>query len=343
MSYMDKFRKRKKPIGKLDKILYSLGLSYDFHKQFANEFLGKHKSEIDEGFISEEAAAEWLMHMEETVQIKAFRRYFNPIVFNAINIPKKGGGMLTANHSGTLGWDGLAILLQVFKQTGRVPAMIGHNMFGNSDIIKTLGASCGSREDARAILEKDRLALVCPGGAKEATKPFWKRYLVEKVGGFAEGRYGYLWLALETQKPIIPLGVVGVEETHLNFVNLSKIKGPVNKIYDRLPKKAQKRLEALIYAMNTSKASHLPLNVLPFRSKIDIWVGEPLYFHERLQKVDQLLIKEYKEFRKREKNPQEHSYLEDVERKLSGMNDVVISKIEGLIEQGISHREQKSL
>ena len=64
-------------------------------------------------------------------------------------------------------------------------------------------------ENLTRLLEQDHLAMVFPEGAKGFGKPFSERYRLQRFG-----RGGFVEVALETGTPIIPVAVVGAEETY---------------------------------------------------------------------------------------------------------------------------------
>ncbi len=343
MSYLDSFFSEKKPMSELERLIYSVKLSYEFIGHAFNEFSRKHRLIIEKDYFDEEKLSDWMDCLVDIIPIKLFEYYFNPEIQGVENIPLYTGGLLTSNHSGMWGWDGMSIFYRVFKDTGRIVSMVGDNIFERSDMIKTIGAISGNPRNVRNLLEEDRLALVCPGGSREVAKPFWKRYKMQKVGGFAEERYGYLLVALEAKKPIIPVGVVGAEETHIILGDAKPcLQKSLNKIYDFLPNEIKEKYQftgTLMEMLNKSHAFPLPLNPLPFPSKIDIWIGEPLHLYRDLNETDYEVLGKYKERCKdpETKHPLEH-YLLNL--KLSAMNYQVLAKINGLIRNGREYRRK---
>ena len=64
------------------------------------------------------------------------------------------------------------------------------------------------------MLEDGECVMVFPEGARGANKPFRKRYQLQRFGT------GFLRLALETDTPIVPVGIVGSEEQQPGLANL---------------------------------------------------------------------------------------------------------------------------
>jgi 1-acyl-sn-glycerol-3-phosphate acyltransferase len=93
--------------------------------------------------------------------------------------------------------------------------------------------------------------MVFPEGAKGISKPWSKRYQLQKFGN------GFLYLAKKTQSPVIPVGIAGCEEIMYNFGNVDFL---------------QKFLDF--------PAAPLLVPYL-FKSKVIIKIGKPMYFDEK--------------------------------------------------------------
>jgi 1-acyl-sn-glycerol-3-phosphate acyltransferase len=70
-----------------------------------------------------------------------------------------------------------------------------------------LGTVDGTRENLDALLARDELVLVMPGGLREALKPRELRYRL--LWGH---RYGFVRAALRNQAPIVPMASIGADE-----------------------------------------------------------------------------------------------------------------------------------
>jgi 1-acyl-sn-glycerol-3-phosphate acyltransferase len=68
------------------------------------------------------------------------------------------------------------------------------------------GSVVGTPENCAQLLEHDEAVMVFPEGARGFVKPYSKRYELQTFG------LGFLRLALETDTPIVPVGIVGSEE-----------------------------------------------------------------------------------------------------------------------------------
>jgi len=336
MGYVDKFRQRRKPDSRVLDTIYSASLSYDIIKQCVSEVLGLSELEITEQYIDEANLVEWFEHMEDTLESKLFNLYFKPELVNGTNLPE-GGAMLVANHSGMFAWDGLSVGYTIWKETGRAFLGVGHTLFDKSNFLKSIGAIGGDRDLVVKLLKEDRYVFAFPGGIKETTKPFWKRYKVQHEGGFAPGNYGYLLVALEAKKPVVPLGVVGAEETHIQLGDVKPyFDSVISRTYSRLPSVVQKKAKRYKEIWDVSKRVPIMLNLIPFPSKITVLAGEPIHFKEMQgvvspQRVLGLRNKEDLSY----KEKKELSYLEAI---LDSMNNRVLSQIQYLIDTGRSFK-----
>ncbi|MFC1755152.1 1-acyl-sn-glycerol-3-phosphate acyltransferase [Thermoproteota archaeon] len=281
MGYINSFLRRDK--NPSHDTLSSLLLSYQLAEQMLKEIGGSAEQRIKEPYLAEKDVAEWRHHINNTLQAKMFEHYFKPKVHDAEKLPEDGA-LLVSNHSGMWAVDVAAANYALTKETGRPVSGIVHNIFKGSDIRKTLGIIIGNPEHAKEFLQDGRLLMVCPGGAEDVAKPFWHRYFVLPFNGFARGNNGYLLLALEAKKPVVPMAIVGAEETH---IHLGNIKPPlddiVDLVYKNLPQKIQKKTARFKKIWDSSTVLPLMLNLFPFPSTIETYVREPIYVHKELE------------------------------------------------------------
>lgn len=183
-----------------------------------------------------------------------YETYFRVEATGLENIPPAGRCLIIANHSGQLPID--ATLLGYAMATNpngpRAPrAMIERFLpsvpfLGN--LMNQIGAVVGDPTNCRKLLENEEAILVFPEGVRGAGKPWSKRYQLQRFGN------GFMHLAMEHETPIVPVGIVGCEESVPTLTHSTLLA----------------RLLGLPYFPVT-----LPV-VLPTR--VHIHVGEPLYF-----------------------------------------------------------------
>ena len=130
-------------------------------------------------------------------------------------VPSSGPGLIVANHSGVLPWDGMMINLAVRHEhpARRECRLLALDMFALLPVLAPLltktGAVRASQENGERLLRRGELVGVFPEGVKGVGKPFRSRYKLARFG-----RGGFVRLALRTGAPIVPCAVVGAEEVH---------------------------------------------------------------------------------------------------------------------------------
>jgi 1-acyl-sn-glycerol-3-phosphate acyltransferase len=149
------------------------------------------------------------------------RSYFRTIVRGIENLPS-GKAILVANHSGQIPIDGVMIAISVFLESNppRIPRAMVEKWAQTLPFVSTFFSRCGQvvgvPENARRLLDRGELVLVFPEGTRGLSKTFRQRYQLADFG------LGFMRLALETDTPIVPVGVVGAEEQYISVANLHK-------------------------------------------------------------------------------------------------------------------------
>jgi len=146
-------------------------------------------------------------------------RWFHDVYFRVESeglehIPATGRALLVANHSGTLPYDASMVVTAVMlkhpaKRHVRplVEDFIYHVPYLGM-FMSRVGAVRACQENAQRLLENDQATLVFPEGVKGIGKLFSKRYRLQRFG-----RGGAIRLALAARAPIIPVSIVGAEES----------------------------------------------------------------------------------------------------------------------------------
>jgi 1-acyl-sn-glycerol-3-phosphate acyltransferase len=191
-----------------------------------------------------------------------YERYFRAEVHGVESIPSDGRCLLVANHAGTLPLDGLMLRLAVRREHPDARSVrwlaedvIFHFPFLGS-FVNRLGAVRACQENAERLLEQEALVAVFPEGLKGISKLFKDRYRLQRFG-----RGGFVKLCLRTRTPIIPVAILGGEETNpmlARIENLTKVLGipylPVTPTFPLLG----------------------PAGLLPAPTKWKIFFGEPV-------------------------------------------------------------------
>ncbi len=149
------------------------------------------------------------------------RTYFDADITGLEHVPDDGPVMLIANHSGQVPVDGLLIAtscLLVKSPPRMIRGMVERwvpDIPFISWIFSRVGQVVGTRENARILLRRGGCVMVFPEGTRGISKTFDKAYRLERFG------LGFMRLALETNTPIVPVGVVGAEEQMPSVANLT--------------------------------------------------------------------------------------------------------------------------
>lgn len=178
-------------------------------------------------------------------------------------IPTTGGALLVSNHAGAIPADAPAIMHGIEEELGRPVYGLADEMFKRMPVVGTLWSRVGGvlahPDNAyRLLREQEQLALVFPEGTKGTGKTYGERYQLRRFG-----RGGFVQIAMRAGVPVVPMAVVGSEESMpILFKNnqLAKLLG-------------------VPYVPITANMLALgPLGLLPFPAKIKIRVLDPVHF-----------------------------------------------------------------
>ena len=191
-----------------------------------------------------------------------YRSWFRVEVRGIENIPAEGGGLVVANHSGTIAMDSLMTQVAVHDEhpAHRHLRMLGADLVFQTPVVgqvaRKSGSTLAANPDAERLLSNGELAGVWPEGFKGVGKPFSERYKLQRFG-----RGGFVSAALKTGAPIIPCSIVGAEEIYPIIGNMKTVA----------------RLLGAPYAPITPTWPLLgPLGLIPLPSKWIIEFGSPV-------------------------------------------------------------------
>jgi 1-acyl-sn-glycerol-3-phosphate acyltransferase len=129
------------------------------------------------------------------------------------NIPTEGGALLVSNHAGAIPSDAPAIMHGIEKELGRPVYGLADFFFRTVPVVGTLwsrgGGVTAHPDNAHRLLhDEGQLALVFPEGVKGPSKLYKDRYQLKRFG-----RGGFVETAMRAGVPIVPIAVVGAEES----------------------------------------------------------------------------------------------------------------------------------
>jgi 1-acyl-sn-glycerol-3-phosphate acyltransferase len=191
-----------------------------------------------------------------------YRKYWRVTTTGLEHVPAEGRALLVVNHSGQLPFDGSMVASAVrLEHPG---ARLVRSMFATwfptlpfiSDILVKCGQVLATEDNGTRLLQQDELVAVFPEGYKGVGKLYKERYQLARFG-----RGGFIRMALKSQAPILPVAVVGAEETYISLAKsdlMAKLIGfpyfPISPTFPWLG----------------------PLGLIPLPTKWYIDIGEPI-------------------------------------------------------------------
>jgi 1-acyl-sn-glycerol-3-phosphate acyltransferase len=128
-------------------------------------------------------------------------------------IPREGGALLVANHAAAIPSDAPVIMHGIEEELGRPVYGLADYIFKAMPVVGTLWSRVGGvpahPENAyRLLREQGELVLVFPEGSKGPGKTYAERYRLSRFG-----RGGFVEIAMRAGVPVVPIAVVGAEES----------------------------------------------------------------------------------------------------------------------------------
>lgn len=160
----------------------------------------------------DDEVAERLSHVYRLV-----RQYSRLDVHGLDKIPE-GPALLVANHTGWAGWDFANLYATLRDDLGRDVYTAVHPNWFRLDRVANLSRRLGlfeaSVSETVGLLDQGELVLFFPEGEEGSFKPFHDRYEL------ATFRPGFARVAAAAAVPIVPVVIVGGEETHPTLTRL---------------------------------------------------------------------------------------------------------------------------
>jgi len=210
---------------------------------------------------------EWGMDWEFLELLRPFLDFLYKIYWRVEttgmeHIPDYERAVLVSNHSGQPPWDGLMLMTAILNEhpAQRLVRNLHDEWFPTlpflSGALVKVGQVLASVENGTRLLHEDELVGAFPEGYQGAGKPFSDRYQLASFG-----RADFVQMALNSGAAIIPVSIVGAEET---FVTLHR-------------SRTLARLTGLPYFPLSLRFPWLgPAGMIPLPSKWYIDFGEPL-------------------------------------------------------------------
>ncbi len=193
-----------------------------------------------------------------------YEKYFRVEAIGLENIPKEGRLLVVANHSGQLPLDGILLAYAMLTNTHgpRAAKAMMERFIPTVPFISVLfsqiGGIVGDPVNCQRMLNMEEAIIVFPEGSRGISKPFKKRYKLQKFGT------GFMNLAVRNDTPVVPVGIVGMEESILSLGTL----------------------DGLGKSLGTPAIPMLLPFVFP--TKVYIHFGKPMYFENKDLREDVL-------------------------------------------------------
>ncbi len=191
-----------------------------------------------------------------------YRYWFRAQTRGIENIPK-GRVLLVGNHAGQIAIDavmvGTAMILE--GEPPRVPRGLGEFWLPRlpwfNIYMDRMGGVVGTPKNCVDLLHHGEAVSVFPEGVRGVNKLYKDRYKLQRFG------LGFMRLALETDTPIVPVGIVGSEEQAIAIANLRPL---------------AKLLNMPNFPITLTWPLLGPLGLIPFPSRYYIYFGAPIHF-----------------------------------------------------------------
>jgi 1-acyl-sn-glycerol-3-phosphate acyltransferase len=165
------------------------------------------------GDVDEWGRSERVRQLARTLYEPVYSKWLRAEWEGLEKIPRSGGALLIANHAGAVPSDAPVIMHGVERELGRPVYGLADFFFRTVPVVGTLWSRAGgvpARPDNayRLLHDEQQLALVFPEGEKGPSKPFAERYRLRRFG-----RGGFVEIAMRAGVPVVPIAVVGSEES----------------------------------------------------------------------------------------------------------------------------------
>lgn len=220
---------------------------------------------IRHGDVDEWGRSERMRSLARQLYDPIYSKWFRAEWEGLEKIPADGGALLVANHAGAIPSDAPAIMHGIETELQRPVYGLADFFFRKVPVVGTMWSRVGGvpahPDNAyRLLRQQKQLVLVFPEGTKGTAKHVRERYQLARFG-----RGGFVEIAMRAGVPVIPIAVVGAEESM--------------PIVARLPQLA--KVTGVPYVPITANMLALgPLGLVGyFPAKFKLRVLDPVYFN----------------------------------------------------------------
>lgn len=163
--------------------------------------------------VDEWGRSEHMRGLARQIYDPVYSKWFRAEWEGLEKIPTEGGALIVANHAAAVPSDAPVIMHGIETELGRPVYGLADQLFRTLPVVNVfwsrLGGVVGHPDNAyRLLREQHQLVLVFPEGSKGPGKHVSQRYQLRRFG-----RGGFVEIAMRAGVPIVPIAVVGAEES----------------------------------------------------------------------------------------------------------------------------------
>jgi 1-acyl-sn-glycerol-3-phosphate acyltransferase len=168
---------------------------------------------VRQGDVDAWGRSESTRELARTIYEPLYRYWFRAEWEGLEHIPPNGGALMVANHAAAIPSDAPVIMHGIETELQRPVYGLAENMLRALPVVGTIWSRVGGvaahPENAYRLLHDDQqLVLVFPEGTKGTGKLYRDRYKLHRFG-----RGGFVEIAMRSGVPVVPIAVVGAEES----------------------------------------------------------------------------------------------------------------------------------
>jgi 1-acyl-sn-glycerol-3-phosphate acyltransferase len=172
-----------------------------------------HGADPRRGDVDEWGRSEHMRSIARQLYDPIYRNWFRAEWEGLEKIPSDGGALLVANHAAAIPSDAPVIMHGIETELERPVYGLADNLFRDMPVIGTMWSRLGGLpahpDNAyRLLRQQHQLVLVFPEGTKGPGKLYSERYKLRRFG-----RGGFVEIAMRAGVPVVPIAVVGAEES----------------------------------------------------------------------------------------------------------------------------------
>lgn len=152
-----------------------------------------------------------------------YEKYFRTEATGVEHVPAEGPVLIVGNHSGQLPIDGVLVgyALASRPKNPRIPRAMIERFFPTvpwlGNLLNEVGAVLGDPVNCARMLANNEAIIVFPEGIRGSGKLYKDRYKLQRFGN------GFMHLAMKYKATVVPVGVVGCEETIPAIANIKPL------------------------------------------------------------------------------------------------------------------------